>query len=346
MQLMIDISQETPAALRLATKFLTDHAAMREAMEAGLPLPTMPAVPGPLNVPAGTPPVVVPVPPPPAPEAPQGSTVVPFPSPVPPAPSATVPAISTTTPTSGTAPAASAVAASTPPAPSPSSVVTPPQADVYDSSGMPWDARIHQKGHGVKKDKTWKLQKGIDPAVVAAVTQELAAQGRVRQPAAPTAPSAPPAFGQQQLPPAAGVPAATFPPQTPPAPEAQAQGYTAGSLPLPPPVPQTGTEAQGGQAQGGQVAPLPPPVSVHAAVPVPAAPVVGVPNAPNAGVVQVGFREVVAKISAARNAGKLSAEQVTAIVQQAGAPSLQMLANMAHLVPTVDALVDAALATA
>lgn len=46
----------------------------------------------------------------------------------------------------------------------------------YDSAGMPWDARIHQKAKGKKKDNTWKLIKGIDAAIVQAVTAELAAR--------------------------------------------------------------------------------------------------------------------------------------------------------------------------
>lgn len=46
----------------------------------------------------------------------------------------------------------------------------------YDSAGMPWDARIHQKAKGKKKDNTWKLIKGIDTAIVQAVTAELAAR--------------------------------------------------------------------------------------------------------------------------------------------------------------------------
>jgi hypothetical protein len=45
----------------------------------------------------------------------------------------------------------------------------------FDKSGMPWDARIHQKSKNKKKDGNWKLIKGIDPAIVQAVTTEIAA---------------------------------------------------------------------------------------------------------------------------------------------------------------------------
>jgi hypothetical protein len=51
----------------------------------------------------------------------------------------------------------------------------------YDSAGMQYDARIHQKGKGKKKDGTWKLIKGIDQAVVQAVTAELAAKRTTTQ---------------------------------------------------------------------------------------------------------------------------------------------------------------------
>lgn len=45
-----------------------------------------------------------------------------------------------------------------------------------DSAGMVYDARIHQKSGNKKKDGTWKIIKGLDPAIVAAVTAELAAR--------------------------------------------------------------------------------------------------------------------------------------------------------------------------
>lgn len=44
-----------------------------------------------------------------------------------------------------------------------------------DMAGLPWDARIHQKTGNKKKDGTWKIIKGLDPTIVAAVTAELAA---------------------------------------------------------------------------------------------------------------------------------------------------------------------------
>jgi hypothetical protein len=166
------------------------------------------------------------------------------------------------------------------PPPPPPAAVAPPAGEVstaapeYDAAGMQWDARIHQRTKGKKKDGTWKIQKGIDPAVVMAVTQELAA----RRPAAAAAVSLPPA----------------------PAPVA--------SVAPPPP----------------SAAPPPPAASVQ----------------PGLGIT---FRSLVSKIMAATKEGKLTQQQVTEIVQSAGAPSLQMLNSMAHLVPDVDAAIDAAL---
>lgn len=211
---------------------------------------------------------------------------------------------------------------------------------------MPWDARIHQSGKGKKKDGTWKLKKGIDPTIVAQITQELHAAGRVRSPgAAPTAPSVPPApevpaapsFQAPQIQAAAQAPYTATPQAQDPYAQAAAQNGQA-AIPPPPPVAPQGSE-------GAQIPP--PPVSLSAApVPVPPTANVGMPDAGNSGMVQtVNFRSLVAKITKARTENKLTAEEVSSIVQSSGAPNLQMLANMAHLVPVVDSMIDATLAT-
>lgn len=304
MQLMIDISIETPAALRLAAAFLVDHAALLEAaaqeVRDATPTgrPAAPPPPPPSSVPAGTSTNVTPFPAPPAPPAPS-------------APSASAPPAP---------PAAPTPAPPSLPASSPTSAAGP---DELDSAGVPWDARIHQKAKSKKKDNTWKLQKGIAETTVAAVMQELSAQGRIRAP------------GE-------GVPAApSFP----------------GSVPVPavPSVP----AASGLPAPGGATVPVPPVATnggipapsvtfpgTGPAVPLPPSSVLGVPNTDNAGVVpQIGFRELVAKITAARGQNRVTAEEVSGLVAQAGAPNLQTLGAMAHLVPVVDQLLDVLLAT-
>lgn len=288
MQLMIDINVETPAGLRLAAQFLIDHALLREALERG-------------DVLTG----LVPPPPPPPPSVPAGtSNVAPFP-PAPPAPAATVPAA----PSAPTTPSTTAALPSAPTT-SPALAGVP---DEHDSAGIPWDARIHQKGKSKKKDKTWKLQKGIAETTVAAVIQELAAQGRVRAAAGEV--PAPPSFpGSVPVPPVGGSMPAPLPP---------------GAVPAP------------GVATDGGI-PAPSLTFPGSTVPVPPAPVLGVPAS---GVVQVGFRELVAKISAARNANRITAEEVNQCVAAAGVANLQALSALAHKVPEVDANVDMILAT-
>jgi hypothetical protein len=92
---------------------------------------------------------------------------------------------------------------------------------------MPWDARIHQRGKGQKKDHTWKLQKGIDNALVQSVVSELAAKGLVKIVSA--------------VPPLAPSPGNVPPP------------------PPPPPPPVATYVAEGSQPQNLPPVPAPPP---------------------------------------------------------------------------------------
>jgi hypothetical protein len=296
---MIDISVETPAALRLAAQFLFDHATLREAMEGATNVPTgtqaaAPTVPASTSVPTAAPNLspetaTAIVPPPP-------SNVVPF---VPPAPTS---APSVPTPdTSSTSAVGSPVGAPVPPAAS----GAPPVVE-FDSAGVPYDARIHQKKRSVKKDGTWKLQKGIADSLVAAVMAELAPRISKPTPAAPPAPPAdvPPAgFGTTPLPVGASPAPVSLPP-------------------VPPIPPVTG----GPQGVGSPVAP-------------PAPPAEGIAET------QDPFRALISKISEARKAGKLSAEEPTQAAASAGAPNLQALNAMPHLIPKVEAYIDALLLT-
>lgn len=363
MQLMIDILAETPAALRLAAKFLMDHAALRDAMDpdAGIVPPNVPtgtkpseAPPAPLATPATSSIATVanmPIPPPPvvtAPVVPNAGLVAPLadntmasmpygvPS-VPPPPfvpsavatTATFPPIPA--PTSGVSDAALATAPAVPAAPS-TAAVNPavPGADDYDSSGVPFDARIHQKTRGKKKDGTWKLQKGIDEAVVARVMQELAT--RIRHPGSTANIPAPPSSPEVL----SALPSNVLFGQTPlPAGASPAPVSLPGSVPVPP-VP-TGIASP---------APLPPPVGTPAnsiPVPVPPPPAVGSIPTPPPGPVDP-FRALVTKITALRKENKITPEEVTQCVTQSGAPSLQLLQSMAHLIGNVEAAIDAIVA--
>lgn len=339
MQLMIDILQETPERLRLASKFLEDHAALIEKSESGRTDESLGLnVP---SVPAGT---TAAPPAPPAPPPPP-SNVLPF---VPPVPSSVVTPTATVTPP---APSAPPVASTLLVPASPVTMTTGASpTDEYDSAGIPWDARIHQKTKNKKKDGTYKLLKGVDSGLVSSVVVELQSQGRIRQNMAgqSTVPSVPQPdpltlFGKTALPPGASAPVSLSP-----------QTYQVGQLPPPPPAPGTYPQSsqENTQAQNAQVPapPAPPQASVNLPpappVPVPPSASMGMPNAGQPPVLPAvsEFRALVDKITKLRTAGKLTSDQVNAAIQQAGAPSLQMLGSLSHLVPTVDALIDATLA--
>lgn len=258
--------------------------------------------------------------------APQTSELIP-PRPVPQVPQAPM---MPTMPQAPTAPQASVV----PQAPQ------IPQAPVelrYDSAGMPWDERIHNKAATKKKDGTYKLKKNLDPQILETVTRELQASGMIR------------GIGPTSTPVTVGASAPVSLPDVPPPP---VQAQTQNVVPFPP-FPGQGqtpgqaqaqTPGQGQtQAQGSDQAQAP--VSLSPAMPVPPASNVGVSNTANAGVVPPSsdFRSLIAKITKARQENKLSAEQVNACVAQAGAPSLQLLASMPHLIGEVDSQIDAIL---
>lgn len=180
-----------------------------------------------------------------------------------------------------------AVAPTPPPAPlvAVDSTTKPLAVDtVYDSTGMPWDDRIHQSGKGQKKTGEWKLKKGIDLAVVEVVTKELSARKLV---------TAAPAAAVAEAPAAA---------------------------PPPPPVSL-------------------PPAPIPAPPPTPAVEPVAVPATPAAAPIS-GYRALLAKIVTATKSGKITQDEVTAIVTKHGAPSIAMLNSLAHLIPAVEQDLD------
>lgn len=179
---------------------------------------------------------------------------------------------------------------------------------VYDAAGLPWDARIHQKKQSKKKDGTWKLQKGIDPAVVMAVVAELASK---RLPASVTQSSAPPtASGRVPAPPVS----------------VEATSVKINGQPLPP-------------IEGQSVPPPPPPEfgtgSPAASVPLPPL------SDPNASASE--FKALLDKITAASQAKQITPQKVNEIVQSQGAPSLMALKGMPQLVPAVTQAIDLAI---
>lgn len=101
-----------------------------------------------------------------------------------------------------------------------------------DSTGLPWDARIHAKTKALNKDGTWRERRGVDKATVDQVTKELqAAQNGGQRPAPmfdqgtvlpqqqtlpPAQPPFPPSFGMPMPAPAAMPPQPTFQQPQPP----------------------------------------------------------------------------------------------------------------------------------
>lgn len=90
-----------------------------------------------------------------------------------------------------------------------------------DSSGMPWDERIHSKNKTTNKDGTWRYAKGLDDATKAAVEAQLrATAGAPPQPvAAPVMPPVPmPAPAPLMPPQPVGLPPVAQPMPIPPQP--------------------------------------------------------------------------------------------------------------------------------
>ena len=90
-----------------------------------------------------------------------------------------------------------------------------------DASGLPWDGRIHASTRSKTQDGNWKLRRGVDDDVLAAVSNELRqTMGLVPTEVVPPSPLTPPpaqVFSQ----PEARVPPPPFaPPVAPPAPPA------------------------------------------------------------------------------------------------------------------------------
>lgn len=290
---MIDITIETVEALELAGRFLFDHAALRRASASATAPNTE--------------------------ETDDDDTQTSF---FPPVPTSAVP----TAPAASNAPVSTAAPSAPTFAPQ---VLTGPGNDEYDSSGIPWDGRIHQKHKSKKKDGTWKLQKGIADSLVEAIMRELTPRIRhvptiVHTTAGPVLPPVPTpntvgASAPVPLPPIPVGATNPYANTAPPAPIEQAQAYSPhlGFPPIP-------TTAQ---------APTAPPAPVQDATP-------GA-QGPNAD----PFRALVTKITNARNEKRIAPEEITACVTGAGAPSLQLLNNMPHLIPTVEASIDAILAT-
>lgn len=199
------------------------------------------------NVVVGNFPQAPPPPPPPpttfqtsnVPPPPPVNTAVPPPPPPPPPPPAQT-TMAPPPPPPGFTGMQHAPTVATSSVPATPNTPAPNGAAEFDKAGMPWDARIHQKGKSLSKQGTWKLQKGIhekSPGLVEAVVKELAS--RV---VAPTTAMVPP-------PPPVSLPPTSSSMSVPPPPPPPAVGMVP-PPPPPPPVPTTGAPAGVGAGNG------------------------------------------------------------------------------------------------
>lgn len=106
-------------------------------------------------------------------------------------------------------------------------VAAAPAGGDLDVNGVPWDARIHSEGKAKTKDGAWRFKRGVSDADRDRIAKELKAA--LGAPAAPPAPTPPPADG-------AG-PVAAPPPPSPPVTPAPVAAPPASEIPLPPPAP-------------------------------------------------------------------------------------------------------------
>lgn len=202
------------------------------------------------------------------------------------------------------------------PAPSPTAAPSgAPIASVeLDSSGLPWDARIHS-GPTDKKPKnadgTWRRKRGTDDATMASVTAELRQVMGAPAPVAAPVPT-PPAAAVAVSPEPAPVPA---PPVAPVA---------------PPPTPEPVAMASGPAAATLAVEPAPlAPTPVAATQPAPT---------PAVSPAALSFADLMRKITAAQTSGALTVQQTIETAQALGLNAVRDLINRPDLIASFDAL--------
>lgn len=229
----------------------------------------------------------------------------------------------------------------------------------YDSAGLPWDARIHNKGRTKKKDGTWKLQKGLDPIVAQTVVAELAAK-RVSTPA--TLPL-PPSFEPRTMPPDPVLGASPLPPtggplQPDPIAEARAAygnrptysntgiapGYSDASASSQVPLPPAQPYRYPIDGSYPSTLPLPPfPGSPSPTMVPPSPATASLPPAPQPGTVGSvsppvsGYKELIDKLTAATLNKTLNPAFVAPTVQRFGVPNMGMLGDPSYaaLLPAI-----------
>lgn len=100
-------------------------------------------------------------------------------------------------------------------------------APAVDSSGLPWDERIHSSNKATTDKGVWRKRRGVSDTTVAAVEAELRARTAPNQPA--------PMFTEQQPAPVMQMPAPA--PQPQPMPQMQPAPQPMPTMPAPAPMP-------------------------------------------------------------------------------------------------------------
>lgn len=221
-------------------------------------------------------------------------------------------------------PEAGAPFVSPPPAPSPSGATPapPPPTVAVDSTGLPWDARIHSTPSTLTKKGVWRARKNLNQLEAHRVEAELRAA--LAAPGAPAAPPPPPpsetaaertareAVEQGLIPSPPAPVAATPPPPPAPAPAAVPPPPSAASAPPvspPSPVPPAGSPAPSAPTDDAT-----PPATL--------------------------FAGAMRKVTAAQTAGHITVEETNAIISQLGLTAVRDLIARPDLVPTFEASVQ------
>lgn len=192
-------------------------------------------------------------------------------------------------------------------APAPANGVTGVE---LDEDGLPWDARINSSSKKkTVKEKTWKLKRGVDPALVETVKAEL----KAAMSASPAPAAAPAPVNTAQ--PSAPAPAPTAQPAAP-APAAEPVKYLVEG------VAYTADELKGFESgwNDENIAELP----IAEAEPAPAVTTTA-----------MTFPELMAKVTQATTAGAITKEQVDQACIDNGLASLPLLAARPDLIPSV-----------
>lgn len=97
-----------------------------------------------------------------------------------------------------------------------------PRDDAVDSSGLPWDERIHSESKAINADGSWRKRRGVDDATYQAVLAEL--QGDAPPPPPPAADEGKATTDDAPPPPPPSAPTEAAPSEPEPAANAPAAG--------------------------------------------------------------------------------------------------------------------------